>query len=258
MKKNQNGFSAVEALMITVIVAAVGFVGWYVWHNRSTTAPNTKTVSEPSKELKSYTDPVFNYSFKYPADWKVSTEKDDHWGKDMLSTLTTITDPSEKNQFVLRADYGGRGGNCVPASGDALFAENNFCASKQVLDEFVTMNKLTTLDPLDQLSNKHVINYFAVDKTKFRDPHKSTEFLYELTYQNSVKDLATFKAGVMGPYGDSTDVLINTTTGKDSFFYLASMTKQPGSSEAYFNEAVPKQYSQILQSITLGSPYEVE
>jgi hypothetical protein len=47
--KNETGFSAVETILILVIVGVAGFVGWYVWHikqatdkdlaNTATTAP---------------------------------------------------------------------------------------------------------------------------------------------------------------------------------------------------------------------------
>jgi hypothetical protein len=35
MKKPQEGFSAVEALLIVIIVGMLGGVGWYVWHSQN-------------------------------------------------------------------------------------------------------------------------------------------------------------------------------------------------------------------------------
>ena len=32
-KSNQKGFAAVEAILIAVVIALIGFVGWYVWHS---------------------------------------------------------------------------------------------------------------------------------------------------------------------------------------------------------------------------------
>jgi cytoskeletal protein RodZ len=40
MKKNQKGFSAVEGLLILIIVGLIGFVGWYVWHANEKTNEN--------------------------------------------------------------------------------------------------------------------------------------------------------------------------------------------------------------------------
>jgi type II secretory pathway pseudopilin PulG len=54
MKKQENGFSAVEALLIVIIVGMLAGVGWYVWHANSqansvldkadVTAQNAQTV----------------------------------------------------------------------------------------------------------------------------------------------------------------------------------------------------------------------
>jgi type II secretory pathway pseudopilin PulG len=66
MKKSQDGFSAVEGLLIAVIVGMLGGVGWYVWHSQqqadetysqtanSTATPKTKKTSSSTtnKDLK--------------------------------------------------------------------------------------------------------------------------------------------------------------------------------------------------------------
>lgn len=43
IKNNENGFSAVEGLLIVILVGLIGFVGWYVWKNQ--TDKNVKTDS---------------------------------------------------------------------------------------------------------------------------------------------------------------------------------------------------------------------
>jgi len=45
--RNQDGFTAVEGILIAVIVCLVGFVGWYVWHNHKT-APISLTSQSRS------------------------------------------------------------------------------------------------------------------------------------------------------------------------------------------------------------------
>jgi hypothetical protein len=45
MKKNQEGFSVVEGLLIVVIVGMLGGVGWYVWHSQQQV---DKTYSQTS------------------------------------------------------------------------------------------------------------------------------------------------------------------------------------------------------------------
>ena len=61
LKKNENGFSVVESLLILIIVGLIGFVGWYVWHSRainasgSTTSTKTSSTSDTSAPYKACT-----------------------------------------------------------------------------------------------------------------------------------------------------------------------------------------------------------
>lgn len=60
MKKvSQKGFSAIEAILVVVIVGLLGFVVWYVFHTKSSTdntygnAANVQTTPPPSSTTKS-------------------------------------------------------------------------------------------------------------------------------------------------------------------------------------------------------------
>ena len=80
LKKNEHGFSAVELVLVLVIVALIGIVGWMVYknHNKSTPATTvsetTSTTTNPYAGWKSYTLQYENISFNYPSNW---TLKDD-------------------------------------------------------------------------------------------------------------------------------------------------------------------------------------
>lgn len=50
VSNNQKGFSAVEALIIIVIVGLLSFGGWYVWQNQRNSAASN-TTNQPSKDL---------------------------------------------------------------------------------------------------------------------------------------------------------------------------------------------------------------
>ena len=45
--KNQRGFSTVEGVLVVIVVAVIGFVGWYVYHTKqnSDTALNAATTT---------------------------------------------------------------------------------------------------------------------------------------------------------------------------------------------------------------------
>lgn len=59
IKKDQAGFSAVEALIILVVVGLLAFAGWYVWRhnhkqntNKTTPASNTTTSTKKTDNTK--------------------------------------------------------------------------------------------------------------------------------------------------------------------------------------------------------------
>lgn len=81
MNKRQNGFSAIEGLLILVIVGILGFTGWYVWRSKNTTdktlnaASNTSqssttTPTSSTASWKTYGDGTI--SFRYPQSVKVA------------------------------------------------------------------------------------------------------------------------------------------------------------------------------------------
>jgi hypothetical protein len=84
--KQYQGFSTVVILLIVAVVAGLGGVGYYVYHsnnkdtkNSSTQTPNTihsstKTSTNLSTALKSYTDPGGKFSVKYPASWAAASD----------------------------------------------------------------------------------------------------------------------------------------------------------------------------------------
>lgn len=80
MKKNQKGFSAVEGLLILIIVGLVGFIGWYVYHTKNNTeatlnqadkSANTRNANTTSS-WKTYSDDFV--SLKYPTAWSVKRD----------------------------------------------------------------------------------------------------------------------------------------------------------------------------------------
>jgi hypothetical protein len=48
-RDDQRGFSAVEALLILVIVGLLGFVGWYVWHTNKKVDQLTESATQTTK-----------------------------------------------------------------------------------------------------------------------------------------------------------------------------------------------------------------
>ena len=86
---NQSGFSAVEALLILIVVGILGFTGWYVLKaksntdkslnsnhsttpviaKKSMTKATTPQTTDPYAGWKSYCDTATSGCFKYPSNW---------------------------------------------------------------------------------------------------------------------------------------------------------------------------------------------
>jgi hypothetical protein len=96
LQENPKGFSAIEALLILVIVAIIGGTGWYIWHSRSNTdktlTANSSSTSNfnkkgtpskaptqstgPTADWASYSSPLGKFTLKYPKSWVVPTNPD--------------------------------------------------------------------------------------------------------------------------------------------------------------------------------------
>ena len=121
LKDNQRGFSAVEVVLVFVIVALIGVAGWLVYKNHhkitttastttsttkpattSTTTNNTTSTqaSNPYSGWQTYTNS--QVSFKYPSDWKASNGPGDS-----QSTVADATSPAFISNAVTTADNPG-------------------------------------------------------------------------------------------------------------------------------------------------------
>ena len=77
MKKlNSKGFSAVELVLVLVIVGFIGFMGWYVWNQNKSSAPSksTKSVTVSNKTSAKTNEVSPPSSFVSSANFKTVTE----------------------------------------------------------------------------------------------------------------------------------------------------------------------------------------
>jgi Tfp pilus assembly protein PilE len=122
MIRNQKGFSAVEALLIVIIVGMLGGVGYYVWHSQkqvdNTYSQTANSSAVPSKKVSSKTAPAAtdpyagwkNFTtqnakvgFEYPASWTI---KDSSTGSDDMLQLTGSDGFSANISFDENGKYG--------------------------------------------------------------------------------------------------------------------------------------------------------
>lgn len=109
--KSQKGFSAVEALLILVIVGIVGGLGWYVWDanedsknslSKSSQAEQKKTESSSSK-WKWYENKNFGFKFSYPESYGTASIIHTTEGDGPKSyTITFSAFPKETSPYVIK------------------------------------------------------------------------------------------------------------------------------------------------------------
>jgi Tfp pilus assembly protein PilV len=92
MKKNQNGFSAVEGLLIVIIVLLVGFIGYYVYHaqNNTNSLYDSSDKTSSSSATKSADKGVslsrgyLPFTLSYPSNWEIRNESTTDYGFDSI------------------------------------------------------------------------------------------------------------------------------------------------------------------------------
>ncbi len=173
IKTNQKGFTAVEGLLIVLILVVIGAVGYMVYrndHNAKTTNTATKTtVAKQTKATnnvtwETYSNQQGGFTYQYPSNWTNSvTEQPESYGS-YSGVEGTITAPDGNKLAWIFQYVGGRGGSCTPNSGDVAFAAGDNCASKQIIS-------VQQLPALNSTTNQYA-------KTLFEDGLYITETKY--------------------------------------------------------------------------------
>jgi hypothetical protein len=97
MKKNENGFSAVELLIIVVVAGLIGAAGWIVYARQKDKPSNNQAAPQTTQqETKADTSATAGWakysldgiSFSYPADWSTAEESINADGIGISVTLT--------------------------------------------------------------------------------------------------------------------------------------------------------------------------
>src|SRR3990167_6334975 len=96
MKKNEAGFSVIELILILIIVALLGGVGWYTYKARnsankgqqdnssgqnagekkSNKTDTSKLIADPTEKWIAYSSAEGQYNFKYPPTWVIASNLD--------------------------------------------------------------------------------------------------------------------------------------------------------------------------------------
>jgi hypothetical protein len=123
-RSRQAGVSAVEGLLMLIIIAILGFTGWYVWHSNQQTnkiqAETTQSIVTPKLSTGAactdtantykgnvYTETYAAYSFCIPDGWKLYWDGD-KTDSSLLGSAADLTYKAGTKPFVGKA--GGKEG----------------------------------------------------------------------------------------------------------------------------------------------------
>ncbi|HZL07568.1 MAG TPA: hypothetical protein VFC50_00030 [Candidatus Dormibacteraeota bacterium] len=103
-KQDERGFSPIETILVIVIVAVIGFVGWFVYHAKQTTdkslnAANTtsnnagpKFTTKKQAAASSNTGDTSNASLQ--SDLQTASSNASQGSKDLSAANTSLSDQS--------------------------------------------------------------------------------------------------------------------------------------------------------------------
>jgi hypothetical protein len=196
LKKSDDGFSHIEALLVIVIAIVIAGVGFYVYHARNnsnksyTSAANASTTTKPAVKPKAtvpnktFTDPIGKFSVDYPSDWKIVTATSTQG--DQQTSQATLTSPSG-TVLNLNSDWGGRGGDCQPADSDKPFQVGNTCPTLEYLSSVkVPINNVyySKIQPTVNDSVTYAISNIVLTTSHYEDPGGVSDYLIGLVESN--------------------------------------------------------------------------
>lgn len=145
MKKYQSGFSAVEVVMMVVIIVLLGAVGWLFWDKivnkpageTAASAASTKSPSpSPTVSTKTYTAKGINVAFDYPSTWELSEASDYSFKSDSpIDAHKTVTSPSGFSLVFSTISSSGFGGTgpCPTVTGFKNYGESKLSGAYAVI-----------------------------------------------------------------------------------------------------------------------------
>jgi Tfp pilus assembly protein PilE len=266
-RRDDNGFGPIELLIIVVVLGILTFGGLYFFTRSSRTntkATTTKTTSkaatpeasQPAKTpaaktdkpvtlTKVYADSGKNFTVKYPSDWVLKETTTS--GEDSTATLTSPTG----TVLNLKADLGGRGGDCEPGASEKPFAAGNTCPTKEYLSSDVVPG-ITNVYYASRVNQPNGQINFSYKKTDivlvtahYADPSGASTYIIGLTASNDANKV-TLNAPVMGLYVPYEFFTVSDANGQFHPYIYAYAT---GSSQAFLSSKDIPSITAILKSM---------
>lgn len=123
--KNQ-GFTAIEAIIIILVLSLVGLAIWYVMNAKKESTDgidaaknvsNIAAVQKDRAQLTQYKNDEYGFTFDYPKDWEVTTDLKDI-GRGHAEGEVVAVSPND-TKVTFRPNLGGKGGDCWDEAANA-------------------------------------------------------------------------------------------------------------------------------------------
>jgi hypothetical protein len=208
IRRNQKGFTVIEAVLIIVVIAIVAGTGWYVWRSVKNVNETDKQALASSNSISflSYTDTAKLFTLVYPSNWVITPDSQPgHEGDAPPIDWSRVS-----RGFKLVSENAPKGADgAMIEAGSANGAMNLISENKT--DKFHTVQKLTInghtayFDRLVYTGPSAAEKYTDDTYTIFNGDKALTLSFRESYYHNSVtplinwndvKDLAAFKGVV--------------------------------------------------------------
>ncbi len=261
----QKGFTAIEGLLLLVIIGMLGFTGWFVWHSQQSTSKtnqqsvlDSNPVSPTTKGGKQFTQPTTQKSDPYAA-WKTFTSKAEkfsirypsNWKVDNWSTTDCANGPNgqcyEAYDFIAPNGLRVRYNQTLAAS---RTDDRGACGHGSACDD----QKVYSLD------NFKVVNYGNVEFVKLlpdalsNDPTNCPNFYLHVPassgttpkvgdnqYKDHFIDFSLPSKTVNGRY----EIWLTNQTGSDVTFSCKNI-----SAKNFFNLPTVIEAEKVLRSLT--------
>lgn len=244
---NSAGFTVIEAILSIVVLASVGGVGYFVWHRQHETKPTTANVTTTSTQsskpnssttqevlTQTYTSPQYGFSFKYPANWKLTTNLKDMGRGGPEGDIYVESPDGIKVHFG--PNFGGKGGDCWDDQANAHTTRT--CTTRNIL------SVLSLPNPGPQ----PIWLIHASDTAPTDQGGKTTYFIYLSTfaYDSSGNHITPTTGSTLGAFlGAYDDVQLNKVS---LTVYVDGKDDSQNGSSAFFKSSEITEATPILES----------
>lgn len=245
------GFTAIEVVITLVVLTAIGGVGYFVWHRQheskpiaanvatNSTPPSNSTNSSAQKDqqetlTQTYTSPQYGFSFKYPANWKLTTNLKDIGRGGPEGDIYVESPYGTKVHFG--PNFGGKGGDCWDDQANARTTRT--CTTRNIL----SVSSLLNPGP-QPIWLAHTSDTAPTDQGG-----KTTYLIYLSTYayDSQGKQIAPTTGSTLGAFlGTYDDVQLNKVS---LTVYVDGNDDSKNGSSAFFNSKEVTEATPVLES----------